>query len=123
PLAIIGAGLFMPKGLRKPRTPIDLPGAAMIASGMFLLVFALSEGGAYGWLEPLVVFTIGSTTIWPTSMPVSIALAAFVGASLILTAFVLYERRKERLDSDPLFEFSQLRFKTFRYGLVTITIL
>ena len=45
PLAIIGALLFMPRGERKPRTPIDLPGAALIATGMFSLVFALSEGG------------------------------------------------------------------------------
>ena len=33
------------RGQRKARRPIDLPGAALIAAGMFLLVFALSEGG------------------------------------------------------------------------------
>jgi EmrB/QacA subfamily drug resistance transporter len=123
PLAIIGALLFMPRGLRKPRTPIDVPGAAMIASGMFLLVFALSEGGAYGWFRPTDALSIASVTIWPTSSPISIAPTALIVALLILAGFVFYERRKERRDDDPLFEFSQLRFKTFRYGLLTITIL
>ena len=37
---------------------IDVPGAALVAVGMFLLVFALSEGATYGWWEPLKDFTI-----------------------------------------------------------------
>src|SRR5690606_12745775 len=37
--------------------------------------------------------------------------------------FVALERRKERDGSDPLFEISQLRFKTFRYGLITAVII
>jgi len=123
PLAIVGALFLMPRGERTPRTPIDLPGAALIASGMFLLVFALSEGGTYGWWEPTAPFTIGSLTIWPSSAPVSVAFAALVLALALLAGFVLLELRKERRGRHPLFELSQLRFKTFRYGLLTVMIL
>jgi hypothetical protein len=49
PIAIIGALLFMRKGHRGERSlGIDVPGAILVATGMFLLVFGLSEGGTYG---------------------------------------------------------------------------
>src|SRR5450432_1429298 len=50
PLAIVGALLFVrrtPRSARRER--IDLPGALLIASGMFMLVFWISEGTTYGW--------------------------------------------------------------------------
>ena len=37
----------------------------------------------------------------------------------MLVAFVLVEQAKERSDGSPLFEFAYLRFKTYRYGLLT----
>ena len=53
PLAIIGAlALHAARRAQSPGAPrIDVPGALLIAVGMFLLVFALSEGGTYGWLD------------------------------------------------------------------------
>ena len=86
---------------------------------MFLLVFALSEGGTYGWWTPLQAFTVGGTTIWPASAPVSISAVAIIAAVAILTTFVFYERAKERRHGDPLFEFVHLRHRTYRYGLLT----
>src|ERR1700682_135351 len=54
PLAIVGAILFMRKSVRgAKRVRIDLPGAILAASGMFLLVFGLTEGGVYGWFTPV----------------------------------------------------------------------
>jgi EmrB/QacA subfamily drug resistance transporter len=123
PLAIIGALLFMPRGERKRRTPIDLPGAAMVAVGMFLLVFALSQGGAYGWFAPTEAFTVGTATVWPVTAPISVAPVALLVSLVVLSGFVLYERRKERRGTDPLFEFSMLRLRTFRYGLLTVMII
>ena len=38
---------------------IDVPGALLVASGMFLLVFGLSEGGTYGWLLHGRDFSVG----------------------------------------------------------------
>jgi MFS family permease len=54
---------------------------------------------------------------------VSVVPLAFVVAAALLTAFVLVEVRKERADRDPLFEFSQLRHRGFRYGLLTTMVL
>lgn len=117
PVAATGAMLFIPRSARKERVPIDAPGAAMAATGAFLLVFALSQAGEYGWWTPLRAFHVGSATVWPESAPISIAPTAIALGAVFLAGFVLHERRKEHLGTHPLFEFSQLRLKTFRYGL------
>jgi EmrB/QacA subfamily drug resistance transporter len=122
PLAVLGAMVLMNRSERHARIPIDLPGAALIASGMFGIVFALSQSPTYGWLTPKEALTIGSVDVWPASMPISVTAAAFLIGIVLLVAFVIVERRKEASDGHPLFEISQLRFKTFRYGLVTAVI-
>ncbi len=124
PFAIVGARVFMreiPRTGRRER--IDLPGALLIASGMFLLVFAISEGGTYGWWRPLQPLVIGGWAIWPVSRPVAPAPVAFVLAALLLACFVRVELAKERSARDPLFEFSNLRRLGFRYGLATLVVL
>jgi EmrB/QacA subfamily drug resistance transporter len=124
PIAIIGALLVMRPGMRTDRrVHIDFPGAAMIASGMFLLVLALSEGATYGWWQPLKQFTIGGRRFWPAHARISIIPLIIVLAAVILVTFVVVERAKERRDSGPLFEFGQLRHRSFRYGLLTTAVL
>ncbi len=124
PVAIIGALLVMrrsPTAAKRER--IDLPGALLIASGMFLLVFALSEGTRFGWWHPLERLTISGARVWPTSRPVSVVPVAIALAVLLLGTFYAVERRKEREDADPLFEFGQLHRLSFRYGLLTTLVL
>jgi len=123
PIALLGAMTLMKPSERGARIPIDVPGAALIASGMFMVVFALSQSPTYGWLTPHEALTVGSTDVWPTSMPVSITFAAFLLGVVLLGLFVVVERRKEAARRDPLFEFSQLRFRTYRYGLVTAVVI
>jgi EmrB/QacA subfamily drug resistance transporter len=124
PLAIIGALLYMQKGERRTqRVRFDLPGAAMIAVGMFSLVFALSEGGIYGWVTPIKDFTVAGHDIWPATHTISIIPLFFLLSAATLTLFVFYERAKERRHGFPLFEFAYLRFKTYRYGLLTGVVL
>ena len=120
PLAIVGAFLFMKPGARgERRIRIDVPGAALVASGMFLLVFGLSEGATYGWWEPIKTMSVGSIEVWPASRPISITPFVFVIAVALLSGFSVLERWKERTERDPLFEFSHLRHATYRYGLLT----
>ena len=120
PLTIIGALLFMaPSKRQSGRVRIDVPGALLVAAGMFLLVLGLSEGGRYGWWEPIKAFHIGSVEVWPVTAPVSIVPVLFAAAAVLLTSFTLLELRKEREHRDPLFEFSHLRHRTYRYGLLT----
>jgi EmrB/QacA subfamily drug resistance transporter len=123
PLAIIGALLFVRRD--RPvaqRISIDLPGAILVAVGLFLFVFALSEGARYGWFRPLEPFAVAGTEVWPSD-GVSFIPIVLLLASAVLFAFYKLERWKERTDRSPLFEFGQLRHRGFRYGLVTTSVL
>ncbi len=120
PLAIIGALMFMQSGNRAGRrVKVDAPGALLIAVGMFSLVFALSEGGIYGWLTPIKDFSVAGHVVWPATRSISVIPLFFLLAAIMLTTFVFYERAKERRNGSPLFEFAYLRFKTYRYGLLS----
>jgi EmrB/QacA subfamily drug resistance transporter len=123
PLAILGAMAFMRRGERAERVPIDLPGAALIASGMALVVFALSQGPTYGWFRPHEALTVGGVDVWPASMPVSAVVVALALGVVVLTTFVVVERSKERRGAHPLFALRLLGHRTFRYGLITSTIM
>jgi MFS family permease len=120
PIAIVGALLFMRPARPSDRPlAIDVPGAALIAVGMFLLVFGLSEGGRYGWITPLEDFSIGGVTLWPATAPIALTPIVMTLSVAVLYSFYRLERAKERRDDNPLFEFSGLRLKTYRYGLLT----
>jgi EmrB/QacA subfamily drug resistance transporter len=124
PLAILGAMVFMRRSARSSmRERIDVPGALLIATGMFLLVFSLSEGSIYGWAEPIKSLTVAGRELWPTSRGISVIPVTFVASLVFLAAFVVLERWKERKGTGPLFEFGQLRHLGFRYGLLTTLVL
>src|SRR5262245_19180362 len=110
PIVLVGALLFMRRDERSGLRPrIDVPGALMIATGSFLLIFGLSEGATYGWWRPLKQLDIADVEVWPASRPFTIVPLAFAIAIGVFALFVWYERRKERRNEDPLFEFGQLR--------------
>ena len=91
---------------------------------MFLIVFALSDGGTYGWFEPLKTFSVGGVEIWPKSSPVSIVpFARRCSASPCCTGSFGSSSAKARRDADPLFDFGMLRLRSLRYGLLTLLIL
>jgi EmrB/QacA subfamily drug resistance transporter len=120
PLAMLGAILFMKRTKATgPRMRIDVRGAFVIAAGMFLLVFALSEGSAYGWFTPVANFSIAGRDAWPSSWPISVIPVVLFASVILLSVFYFWERRLERRGGDPLFVFEHLRFRTYRYGLVT----
>ncbi|MCU1456000.1 MAG: family efflux transporter permease subunit [Actinomycetia bacterium] len=119
PLAIIGALWFMPAGVRSGRKmTIDITGALLVAIGMFSLVFALSEGGIYGWFSPIKSFTVAGSQVWPSSWPSVIPFILLL-SPIALGTFYFVEKAKVRQGKDPLFVFSDLRYKTYRYGLLT----
>jgi EmrB/QacA subfamily drug resistance transporter len=124
PLAILGALFFIRRDRPEAkRIRIDVPGACLVAVGLFLFVFALSEGARYGWFRPLGTFTIGGTEVWSDARGVSFIPLVMLVAVAVLFAFYKLERWKERHDRNPLFEFGQLRHRGFRYGLVTTSVL
>jgi EmrB/QacA subfamily drug resistance transporter len=120
PLALLGAVMFMTQGARpERRLRIDVRGALLIASGMFLLVFGLSQGSVYGWWQPLKTFTVVGHSVWSRTLPVSVIPVVFLIALSLLVLFVRLELRMSQQDRDPLFEFRQLRLRSYRYGLLT----
>ena len=83
-------------------------------------MFALSEGGIYGWFTPLKDFSDRrarrvARDALGLDHPDRLRGRDRVSSS----RFYFVERAKERRDGDPLFEFAHLRFKTYRYGLLT----
>ena len=106
PLAIAGALAFIARDRpAAKRISIDVPGACLVAVGLFLFVFALSEGARYGWFRPLETFTIAGTEVWRRDRAVSFIPVVMVIAVVILFSFYKLERWKERHDRSPLFEF------------------
>ena len=63
-----------------------MPGAALIAVGMFSLVFALSEGGIYGWITPIKDFTVAGHVVWPATRAISVIPFFFAVAVVALVA-------------------------------------
>ena len=60
------------------------------------------------------------TSSGPTTRPISIIPIVLRDLGRRCSSrFYFVERAKERRNADPLFEFAHLRFKTYRYGLLT----
>ena len=93
---------------------VDCPVPAWSAVGMFLLVFALSEGRPTAGTtrcRNLVVLGVRGAGARPAGVDRA---AAMVLAIAVLTLFVFGREAKERRQNNPLFEFGQLRHKRFR---------
>ncbi len=119
--AILGAIFVVQESVeRKGRLKFDVPGIILVGLGIGGIVFGLIEGQTYGWWAPKQPFTLGSFT-WPFS-GISITPVSFLVGILALTGFVLWELRLSRRGGDPVFDFTLLRFRGFRFGLITVAI-
>jgi EmrB/QacA subfamily drug resistance transporter len=120
-VAILGAYLYIQESRDLARKhSYDFVGVILAALGFALLVFGLIEGQNYGWLVARAPFQIGSF-MWSVGN-LAITPVAFVLAVIFLGAFVVYELNLLRRGGEPLFDFSLLRFKGFRYGLMTVSV-
>jgi len=121
PLAALAALAALPKDALSDRRPrLDLGGAALLALGLFCLVFAVTEGSDHGWLvnrgAPLA---IGGATVWPSTWPVSPIVAAAGVAIAALLGFLSLERQQERAHRDPIIQLALFSRRGFSSGLVT----
>ena len=97
-LALVAAVLELPDSKAPDSPKLDIPGALLISSGLFLLVYPLTEGREKGW--PLYLY-------------------AMLAASLpLLVGFVVLQRRKTQRDSGPLLLMTLFANRSFRGGLV-----
>ncbi len=94
---------------------IDLLSVVLSAAGMAILVFAVLQSKAWGWLVPLDPPQVAGVTIAPFG--VSPVAYLIVVAILILWWFVRRQQRLERDGRVPLLKVSMLRIPALRSGL------
>jgi EmrB/QacA subfamily drug resistance transporter len=98
-LAAMALGIAMiPESRAAAARRIDLPGAALLGAGLFLLVF------------PLV---IGRDQDWP-----GWSFACMAASPFVLAAFAAYERSRTRRDAGPLIDTTLFRQRPFTLGLL-----
>jgi len=112
---------------------IDVLGILLASLALGFIVFGAIEGQNYGWLQQREVLRIGPI-IYPqladstlTTIPAGMNVTSFIPVSFVIGAiflalFVLWELRQERRDAEPVFEFGLLKYRSFRFGLITIMI-
>ncbi len=120
--ALVGAALVIRETrFKDPKYTTDYPGLILITIGLAAVLFGLIEAQTYGWLVPNQEFSAGGFS-WSTSNPLSLPLVSIITGIVLLGAFTFYEIRRARKGRVPLFDFSLLKYKGFRYGLFTVTI-
>ncbi len=117
PLTALAALAALPRDARPDRRPrVDVTGAALLASGLFLVVFALTEAPDLGWLTQhghgLVA---GPITLWPSHWSVSPVPVALIGAAIALGCFLRIGLTRR----DPLVDLRLFRSRAFSGGLGT----
>jgi EmrB/QacA subfamily drug resistance transporter len=120
--ALLGAALVIRETrFRDPKYTTDYPGLVLITVGLASVLFGLIEAQTYGWIVPNATFSVGSFS-WDTSNPISLPLVSIITGIILLGIFTFYEIRRARKGLVPLFDFGLLKYKGFRYGLFTVTI-
>ena len=120
--ALVGAAFVIRETrFKDPKYTTDYPGLVLITVGLASVLFGLIEAQTYGWLVPNQEFSAAGFS-WSTSNPLSLPLVSIISGIVLLGVFAFYEIRRARKGRVPLFDFSLLRYKGFRYGLFTVTI-
>ena len=105
---------------KDPKYTTDFAGVTLVTLGLASLLFGFIEAQTYGWLVPNQNFAIGSFS-WPLTS-ISLPAICFIAGAVFLTGFTLTELHLARVGRVPLFDFSLLNYKAFRYGLFTVAI-
>src|SRR5467141_1175145 len=121
-VALLGAALVIKETrFRDPKYTTDYPGLILITIGLASVLFGLIEAQTYGWILPNADFSLGGFS-WASSNPISLPLVSIITGVALLGTFTSYEIRRARKGLVPLFDFGLLKYKGFRYGLFTVTI-
>src|SRR6185312_25616 len=121
PVAIIAAIFYVRESSDERAHGIDIPGVVAVTIGLLGLVFGIIEAGRYGWVKPIGDQTIGGWR-WPVHAFSIVPVALTIGVFGLVT-FVLVELARARAGQAVVFDFSDLRHRGFRYGLINTIVL
>jgi MFS transporter, DHA2 family, multidrug resistance protein len=99
--AIIAVALCMPESRGQHDRPIDWVGVVSSGLGLLGVTYGVIEGPERGWTSP-------------------VTLVPLLGGALVLTAFLVWERRQRR--AVPVFDYAVWADPTFRWGAIGATI-
>ena len=120
-VAVLGAFRFIIESRESRRKlSFDIPGIILVGLGVGAIVFGLIEGQTHGWWAPKDTFTLGAFS-WP-STTLSVTPVSFAIGFVAMVLFVFWENRLKTRGGDPLFDFTLLRLRGFRFGLITVAI-
>lgn len=108
----------LPKLAVQPGLRMDVPGGALSALGMLLVVIGILQGGTWGWVQPLDPPTIAGHDVTPLGFsPVPFVVLA--GAAVLWLMTIVLERRREH-GRPVLFDTRMLTNRDLRSGLLTL---
>jgi len=106
---------------REEKPSLDIVGVLLSAAGLFAGVFAIIEGGKYGWWNALSQFsisghniTVGNFSIVPISILISI---------ILLVSFYFWEQYMVSSGRTPLVSMKLFKNKQFTSGATTTAIM
>ncbi len=118
-VVIIGLYLLVDESREEGVRGADWLGAVLATVGFGAVVFGLIEGRSYGWWGSTTDLQIGGWT-WPWSVsPVAVA---FVVGFTALTVFVLVERRRNRAGQVSMLDLDLFSITSFRNGNIAALI-
>lgn len=97
-IALIAVTLLMPESRSAERPRLDIPGVIASSLGLTGITYGVIRAGEHGWGNP---GTLGS----------------LIAGTLILTAFILWQRRTKH----PLIDLSLFRSSSFTWGTILAT--
>jgi len=110
-IGILLAVRLLPQERGQEGAKLDRVGAVLCALGLALIVFGVLQSSTWGWLQPR------NSPITPFGF----SLTPFVIAAglAVVGGFRAWERRRERLQEQPLVHFRLLGIPVMRSGLIT----
>lgn len=121
-LLILGSFLIPSGRGERRKLGLDVGGVVLSAVGMLSLVFGIIESSKYGWFKALKTFELfGYELAFPFDMSV-VPLFMLTGIG-ILSVFLFWEHRRERLGKTPLVSTKLFQNRMFTSGVFTTAIM
>lgn len=120
--AVLILGSFLIKEYREKgeKPSLDFIGVLLSSTGLLSLVYGIIESSTYGWWTAKQAYSLFGQTyqLWGYSItPFAIGLGA-----IILTAFMFWEKRVERLGKTPLVSLHLFGNKRYMSSVITTSI-